>query len=184
MRPLLKTLALALVCVGLCGCFKVGSDARALRDSLMKSAAAEWHEEIEIGVGALTLNLARFGLSFVDLDPEARTALEAARSADVGVYRRSGRTGSVDRVALLSTADEAMAARGWDRAVAVVNERELVVVYVPKTVRSPRDVKVCVAVLGSRELVVASARSNLEPLLDLVASHSEWGRKGRALVQR
>src|SRR5437867_1182563 len=72
-------LALALLSVALTGCFRVSSDVRVLRDSVMNSAAADWNEKIEIGVGALTLNLARAGLAFVDLDAEARTALQWVR---------------------------------------------------------------------------------------------------------
>src|SRR5262245_24367343 len=79
----IAALCAASLCLGLTGCFRVSSDAQALRDSVMKSASCKWDEQIEIGVGALTLGLARAGLSFVDLDPEARAILSAVRGAEV-----------------------------------------------------------------------------------------------------
>lgn len=145
----------------------MSSDAEALRNSLMKSAAVEWEQQIEIGLGALTLNLARAGLSFVDLDCNARAALDAVRGADVGIYRLKHAPRSLDHAVLLSSADVAMAGRGWDRFVTVANRHEMVAVYVPKEVRSARNVKVCLVVLDSRQMVVASARSDLDPLLKI-----------------
>jgi len=169
--------ALALICIGSTGCFKINSDARTLRDSVTKSSRARWDEEIEIGVGAITLNLARLGLSFVDLDPEARTMLSAVRGADVGVYRTHSEPGLKEFAAMLADADQAMARRGWDRLVTVSEARELVAVYVPANVRSPSNVKICLVALNGRELVVASARSNLEPLMELAFKRQEWLRR-------
>ena len=160
-------LAVALVSIGLTGCFRVSSDVGALRDSVMKAAPAEWEEQIEIGVGPLTLNLARAGLAFVDLEPEARTAFQAVRSAEVGVYKLRGARQQLNQAAMLSAADKTMAGRGWDRMVGVMDRRELVAIYVPAQVRSTRNMKVCLVAVNGRELIVASARSNLEPLMEL-----------------
>jgi len=171
------TLAVALVSISLTGCFKVSTDVGALRDCVMKGAPAEWEEEIEIGVGPLTLNLARAGLAFVNLEPEARSALHAVRSAEVGVYKlRSGHQ-QLNLAAMLSAADKTMAGRGWDRVVGVMDRRELVAIYVPVQVRSTRNVRVCLLTVDGQELVVASARSNLEPLMALA-----WNRAGRHQV--
>ena len=171
------TLAVALVSISLTGCFKVSTDVGALRDCVMKVTPAEWEEEIEIGVGPLTLNLARAGLDFVNLEPEARSALHAVRSAEVGVYKlRSGHQ-QLNLAAMLSAADKTMAGRGWDRVVGVMDRRELVAIYVPAQVRSTRNVRVCLLTVDGQELVVASARSNLEPLMALA-----WNRAGRHQV--
>ena len=144
---------------------------------MMKGAPAEWEEEIEIGFGPLTLNLARAGLAFVALEPEARSALHAVRSAEVGVYKlRSGHQ-QLNLAAMLSAADKTMAGRGWDRVVGVMDRRELVAIYVPVQVRSTRNVRVCLLTVDGQELVVASARSNLEPLMALA-----WNRAGRHQV--
>src|SRR3989442_1498319 len=82
--------AVGFVTIGLSGCFKVSPDVGALRDSVIKAAHAEREERIEIGVGPLTLNLARAGLAFVDLEPEAGTPLHVFRSREVGVYKLCG----------------------------------------------------------------------------------------------
>ena len=170
---LVIVIALSLVLVGSTGCFKVSSDAGALRDSVIKSAGVDWDERIEFGVGAITLNLARAGLAFTDIDPEAKSALHAVRSADVGVYtRRHGRK-QLKRAAIFAAADQVMNNRGWDRLVGVMNGRELVAVYVRSDVRSTRNVRVCLVTLNDHELVVASVRSNLEPLIELAVNHGD-----------
>ena len=167
---------LVLLMLGLTGCFKVSSDVRTLRESVMKSGAMEWNQEIELGVGAITLNLARAGLAFVDLPPEARAALHAARGAEVGVYRLRDARKPLNRAALLSAADKAMAGRGWDRIVGVLDQRELVAIYMPNDVRSARHVKICLLTLSGEEMVIACARSNLEPLMEM-ARQAEWHQK-------
>ena len=171
-----------LLCIASTGCFKVSRDAGTLRDSVINSTSARFEEKIEFGVGALTLGLARFGLSFLELDPEAQTALSAIRGADVGVYEVIGRKRPTNYAKILSSADGAMAARGWDRLVTVIDDGQMVAVFVPKDLRSTRNVRVCLAVLGEREMVVASARSNLEPLLDLALQKSDKGPITRALI--
>ncbi len=170
-------LAVALGSLGLTGCFKVSRDVQALRDGVVKAAQVEEPQgRIELGVGALTLNLARAGLAFVDLEPEARTVLHAVRSAEVGVYKFRGRRQRPNYAAVLSAADKTMAGRGWDRVVGVMNRNELVAIYVPAQAHSTRNVKVCVVALNGQEMVIASARSNLETLtalaLDRVDRHT------------
>src|SRR6185503_11503215 len=147
--------AVGLVTICLTGCFRVSSDVGALRDSVMKAAHAEREERIEIGVGPLTLNLARAGLSFVDLDPEVRAALQVVRSAEVGVYKVRNKRQQLSHAAMLSAADETMADRGWDRVVCVMNRHEFVAVYVPGNVRSTRNMKVCFVTVNNHECVVA-----------------------------
>ncbi len=175
----LITIALALLSLGLSGCFKVSSDIGALRDSVVKSAGVEWDEQIEIGVGAITLNLARAGLALVDLDPEAKAALHAVRSADVGVYKRRHGREQLKRTAILAAADKAMTARGWDRLVGVMNQSELVAVYAPSSARSARNLKVCLMTVNENEFVVAAARSDLEPLMEIAFNHADWHQKAR-----
>src|SRR5207302_3285547 len=174
--------ALALVSFGLTGCFRVSSDVGALRDSVMKSAAAQWDEKMEIGVGPITLCLARAGLAFVDLEPEARTALHAVRGAEVGVYKLREGHEQLKRAVILSAADKAMATRGWDRLVGVMNQGEFVAIYVRHDARSTRNVRVCLLTLSRGEMVVASARSNLEPLMEIAFKRAEWHQKGRAPI--
>jgi hypothetical protein len=154
----------------------VSSDAEALRNSVMKSVAAEWDKQIEIGVGWVTLTVARLGLAFVDLPPEARTALRAVRGAEVGVYHRRGTGARWDAAALLAAADQAMNSRGWDRLVTVLKEHEGVLVYVLGNSQSPRNMKTCVVVLNQHDMVVATARADLQPLMQLASvAHHEGG---------
>ena len=165
--------ALCAITVSSTGCFRIGRDAAALRNSLLQSSDTSWTKTIEVGVGTLTLSATRFGLSFVDLEPEARTALQSVRGAEVGVYQLHG-GGMKDRGGMLSSADKAMAARGWNRLVGVVKDRDLVAIYVPKKLASTRDIRVCVAVFNDRQFVVASARSDLEPLMAIALNRPEW----------
>ncbi len=176
-------LTVVLFGVGLFRSFGLSSDAAALRDGLMKSAAADWNREIEVGVGSFALNLARTALTFVRLEPEARAALRAFRGGDVGVYQRQHRQKRLDHAALLDAADKTMTARGWDRMVGVVGQDELMAIYVPRRVSSPRDMRICLVALNGQELVVASVRSNLEPLLELARSRPEWPQKRWASIQ-
>jgi len=162
--------AAGLLTISLTGCFKVSSDVGAVRDSVTKAAGAKREQRIEIGLGALTLNLARAGLAFVDLEPEARTALHVVRSAEVGVYKLRGGHQQRSHAAMLSAADKTMAERGWDRVVGVMNPRELVAIYLPANAHSTRNVKVCIVAVDGQELVVASARSNLEALMEMAGS--------------
>jgi hypothetical protein len=155
----------------LTGCFKMSSDASALRDTVMKASAGKWDQEIEFGVGALAFKLAHAGLALVDLDPELRAALTAAHSADVGVYRLRDPRKNVDFTAAMSGADKAMTQRGWSRMVTVFKPHEWVAIYVPSDEGSLSDFKVCLVVLNDRELVVAAARSNLQPLMDVAFGH-------------
>jgi hypothetical protein len=170
--PDVAVLLLLVVGLALTGCSRMSEDAAALRESVMTATGAEWEREVEIGVGALPLTLARAALSFLDLDSEARSALETVRDAHVGVYQGGGARHSASSSAVLTAADEAMSKRGWDRLVTVMDGDELVVVFVPEDLHSPRHVKVCVLVLDGAELVVVAARSNLEPLLELAFDRS------------
>jgi hypothetical protein len=152
----------------------MNSDAGALRDSVMKSSTAEWEQDIELGVGPITFYLARAALAVAELDPDARTALNAVRAVEVGVYRPRGGLKQLHSAAVLRSADNAMARRGWERIVGVIRQRELVAIYAPRQVRSARDMKVCLVALNGEELVVASARSNLEPLAAMAFRRTGW----------
>ncbi|MBI4660472.1 MAG: hypothetical protein HY735_16670 [Verrucomicrobia bacterium] len=165
-------LMLPVVCVSLTGCFNVSSDIEALRNSLVQSVRGECEAEIEVGVGALPFALARTGLSFVEMDPEARAALEAVRGAEVGVYHFRYQPKHLNHARMLSAADDAMSARGWYRLVGVIHGRQMVGVYVPLALRSTRNVRVCAVVLDGHKMVVGSARSDLEPLLELALNQA------------
>lgn len=153
--------------LGLTGCFKVSRDVDSLRQSVMQVIPSGWHEEIEIGVGGWVFALARGGSALLELDPDIRAALEVVRSADVGVYKFQGNSKNLNAGKILKSADDAMTKRGWERVVGVVSPGEVVAIYLPKDMNSSRLVRFCVLVLDDRQMVIASACSNLEPLLTL-----------------
>ncbi len=177
------TLLGAWIACQVAGIFFVSHDSRALRDEIMRSVAADWNKEVEVSIGSITMNLARAGLSFVDLPPEARTAMKSIRGAEVGVYTWRPGSQGVNHAVMLAKVDQTMVDRGWERLVGVMNRTDLVAVYVPRNIRSAADVKVCVAVMSKGQLVIAAARSNLEPLVELAAHQTSWCPKPRHPAQ-
>lgn len=160
--------------------FRMGGEARVMKEVVMEALPNEWERQVEIGVGEIPSFLVRTGLRWVDLDPVARAGLQAFRSADVGVYRRVASADAVaERTAdLLGKLLERMGRRGWEPVVTVREGRELVAVLVPVGLDSARRLKVCVLVLDGDDLVVVSARGNLEPLIEMgLATAERFGRK-------
>ena len=153
------------VVYGVTSFFRLGSDARALRNSLVKSSGADWDQRIALNVGGMTLGATRTGLSFANLPPEARAALQSVRGVEVGIYQLSSEE-QPDRAAMLNAADKAMTARGWYRVVGVIAEGKLVTVYMPEKETSLRRMKCCVMVSDGENMVIASADANLQPLVN------------------
>jgi len=176
--------SLATLAMGVVRSFGLGPDSAALRDGLMKSRAADWDRQVEVGVGSFPVTLVRTALGFVHLDPEVRTALQAFRGGEVGVYQRHNGGKHLDQSRLFEAADSTMRQRGWERAVGVCNPNELVAVYVPRDLTSPRNIRVCVVVANQEQLVIASARSNLEPIMRLATCRPEWKERPWHLVHR
>ncbi len=145
-----------------------GTDVTALRRGLVKEAETEWRKQIQIGVGPLTLGLARTGLAFVNLPSEARAALSAVRSAEVSINEWQGTDGRPDHHGMLARAEATMGERGWDRVVGVTSKKESVAIYVPRKTASKHNLRVCLVVVEDRQMVLVAARINPEPLLALV----------------
>ena len=165
-------------------CFGLPSEARVLRNKLILSSGVEWQQKIALNANALTLGAVRSGLSFVRLDPRARAAIQSVRSAGVGIYQLASGTRSPDRTAMLVAADSAMSARDWERVVGVMDGHDLVAVYVPKEIISARCVKCCVMVFDGKEMVLVSARGNLEPLLQYAFAQPDFCAQLQHLAQR
>jgi hypothetical protein len=156
------------------GCFKPGSSVQALRDSLQQATGEAWMSEVELGVGALTLGLARAGGAVLDLPPEARAVLQSVRNADVGVYRLRYPDRVVSGAAVLSAGDRALAPQGWDRLVGVIDGRhKTVAIYVANEPEWTRRIKLCVVVIDGPQMVIVSARGNPEPLLELALAQAQ-----------
>jgi len=160
----------ALGIFGLTGYFRLSSDTAALQASLMKSVGGRWHKKIAVRVGWLTMGLVRNGLRWVPLDAEPRAAIEALLGFEVGVYNQIPGERCIDRGAMLSATDQAMSRCGWTRAVGVVKDQEFVAVYLPRKAISAGSMKCRVIVLHGDTLVVAAARSNLKPLIEIAKS--------------
>ena len=162
----------ALLAVGLPGCAKSNGDAQALARSLRQAAATPVTQDIGVSVGLFPLSLARCGLAFVKLDPDARAALSAVHAVELGICEfQPGRT-RLRYDGLLSAADKTMSERGWDRVVTVLSEHEFVAVFVRPKTGAVRDLELCLAVVDGTQMVVASARGNPEPLLEIALRHA------------
>jgi len=164
----LLILCLLLSCAaGVAGYFRLSSESRVLRSSLMESVGGEWDKKFAVHVGSLTMGVVRLGSHFIHLPPEPRAALDTLHGAEVGIYHLREEPHSINATAIFDGADRAMKARGWDRIVGVTHERELVAVYFPRKVVLPSKMSCCLMIFHNRELVIVSARGNLEPLLEI-----------------
>jgi hypothetical protein len=163
-------LPFALLAYGVTGYFRLSSETRALRNSLLTSSDAAWQPRFAFNVGNLTLSALRAGLSHADIPSEGRAALQSLRGAEVAICQLPAAAEPPDRAVMLCAADRAMAARGWDRIVGVMDGRALVAAYLPRNAAPARPLKVCAVVFDGRELVVVGVRANLTPLLECLQS--------------
>ena len=153
--------------LGIASYFQLGSETRALRASVMANVKGEWHKKFAGNVGGFTTALVRVGSLFFRMPPEPRAAINSLRGGECGVYELEREPAAINRAAILLAADKAMAARGWARVVGVVQADSLVAVYMPRRGMSPKSITAAVLVLNDRELVVAQARGNVKPLLQI-----------------
>jgi len=154
--------------LGIASYFRLSSETRALRSSVMESVPGHWDKQVAVNVGGFTLGLARFVASFFNLPPEAKAAMQCLDGGDVGVYQLRGSSPAVNYSGMLASADQAMKRRGWERMVGVVEGRQLVAVYLPHDLPSTKRIECCVVVLDGPDLVVVSAHGNAEALLALM----------------
>ena len=85
---------------------------------------------------------------------------------------------------MLNAADKAMNSRGWERVVGVIDNEQMVAVFLPAKITSANRMKCCVAVLDDRKLIVVSAKADLQPLVELAKSQSDWHAKFPSLARR
>lgn len=164
---------IAVVVLGVMSYVHLGSDARALRNSLSRTASIPWKKTVEVNIGSFTTSLARVGLEFAHLDHDARLALQAVRSGEVGVYELA-KGSKPDPAKLLPSADAVMDKRGWDRLVGVSEPGTLVAIYVRRTAPSSGDLQFCFAVFAEEHVVIGSARGDLAPLVELAMAKHPW----------
>ncbi len=157
------------------------SDVRVLRQHVMAATDANWHTKVQMSIGRTTLGAIGQGLRFVhDKDvADARLALRAVRHASVGVYERSSAgAANWSQEQLFVETDRAMQKRGWVRLVGVSDNKETVLVYIQKDLDEDAPIDICVAVVNSKEMVVASTTVDPEVLGELVARHAGDDIKG------
>lgn len=184
---LIPLVALGGLALGVASYFHLNADTRALRNELTQASGATWRKQIGLNIGSITLGAVRGGLSFARLDPEAQEVLQAARGikgVEVGVYELNSESSAPDRAAMLTVADSVMSARGWERAVGVLEGDQMVGVFLPARITSPSRMKCCVVVLNGRQLVIVSARADLEPLLEWLQNQPDWRDGMRTLASR
>jgi len=164
---------IAIVCLPLfcaihvAGYFRLSSETQALRGSLTSLTPGEWDKKFAVHVGSLAMGVVRIGSRFLKLPPEPRAVLDAVRGAEVGVYRLKQERLPVCSSSVLVAADKTMASRGWQRVVGVAQRDELVAIYIPRKRMPAAKIACCLMVLQGQQLVVASARGNPEPLLEI-----------------
>lgn len=157
----------------LAGCSNRTPDVSAVRQAVIHASGGGWKPQFELGIGSLGLGLIRASVALAEGGSDARDALRAVRSADVSVHRRFKRVAPRNPAAMLQQIDAAVAPLGWERMVTVIDRGEAVLVFTPSGTTPPTSqVQVCVAVMQSDELIVAAARSDLKPLLDLAWRHT------------
>ena len=161
-------LGIALIaCYGL-SCLLVSSTVRELRTAAIHDTGSHWDWKVSARVGAIPLTLARVITEFVPRMPRAaRQALSAARGGEVIVYQRTDHRKLDDCRQLLADADRIMTRRGWERAVGVLEDANLVAIYLPVGLDSTRRARATVLVVNDDTLVVASATADLRPLFTL-----------------
>lgn len=161
---------LVVAAVEVAGVFRLAGEARELRTAMVGSAPGAPQTQVQLTVGPLAFGLTRLAAEcFGEMPPEARQALAAMRSASVGVYTLERAPTAAERLVMLRTTSERLAALGWSRLVAVNDGNDTVMVFVPDTWEEGDSVRVCVAVCDGTELVVVSARAGVDPLLKMAA---------------
>ncbi len=153
---------------------RLGADATALKNSVMAIAPAK--TRVVVNVGWLTTGVGRLVASFFPLPPEAHMAIRSIRAAEVGVYRMECPPGHLDRAQVLAKTESTMRKRGWERIVGVSQDKDLVAVFVPQKVSSTR-LKCCVLVVNDEDLVVVTARGNIDEVLRFAQDKIDFKRQ-------
>ena len=139
--------------------FWPGGDLRALCSSVAVVANTQPRWRFHVNTGWLTLSAVRLGARFVEMPHEARVGLESVRGVEVGVYELDVAAGT-HRGRILSAGDSAMESRGWERLAGVVQEHQVIAVYVPSKPAKSTAFKACIMVVDDRTLVVARVRGD------------------------
>jgi hypothetical protein len=149
------------------GAFFLSAPSASLREAVIKSSDSVWKKHFAFRVGGLTTGLVRMVSHHVQVPVEGRAILEAVHSGDLGVYELDPGAEWKDRGGMFAATDLKMKAKHWVRIVGVCHGGDAVAVYMPRKGTSISDVRCCVMVLKDRQLIIASAEGNLEPMWQL-----------------
>jgi hypothetical protein len=152
---------------GISSFLRLSRDTAVLRDCLLEAVPSPVEKKIAVSVGPITTGFVRLGSRFFNVPPEPRAALNAFRSGEVGIYRLETPPTASERATIISKADKSMGRCGWTRVVGVAQKEGLVAVYAPAKGMSMSRMKCCVMVLNDCDVVLVSARANLNPLVAL-----------------
>lgn len=165
----------ALIAVAVASYLSLDSDAAVLRRQVMSATHTSWDTKVQCSVGRLTIGAVRTGLVFVPKAEiaDARLALAAVKHASVGVYERKPGNVEWSRQQLLVETDRVMQKRGWTRLAGITErDQQAVLIYMPEDFDDGDEVDLCVAVVNDRELVVVSTTIAPDALTELVAKHA------------
>jgi hypothetical protein len=147
--------------------FFLSAPSATLRQAVMSSSDSAWKKRFAFRVGWMTTGLVRMVSHHVQVPPEGRAILEAVHAGDLGVYELDSQADWKDRGAMFAATDLKMKAKRWVRVVGVCKGGDAVAIYMPRKGTSISDVRCCVMVLKDRQLIIASAEGNLEPMWQL-----------------
>jgi hypothetical protein len=156
-----------LCALGLAGYVRPGAEVGCLRDSI-QAALPHLENRICVNIGGFTFGAVRAATSlFDDIPAEPRAAIRAVRGVNVAVYGPGDTLSDASIGEIVRRADVAMKKKHWERAVLVREKAQTVAVYVPANLRSTSNLRACVMVLEQQQIVLVSAKANLDPLLAL-----------------
>jgi hypothetical protein len=178
MLPLAPFFLLATVVIlGGAGYLRPGPEIRSLQTCLAKAAMEDCEKRVALSVGSWTLGIGALIARLADAPEEVRVALNTFRAADVAVYTLGSPARRDNLNVLLKEADARMSIRGWARTVLVREENNLVAIYTLGKSSDPGKIRVCALIVDERNLVMASARVNLDCGLEFLEQRHGAGQE-------
>ncbi|GAB5562326.1 MAG: hypothetical protein SynsKO_39730 [Synoicihabitans sp.] len=168
------TLAAATIVISVkaVGVFFLSDDARKLQLAVETGGDDVFSTRIQFSIGPGMVSLAQAVSFFIDdIPPEARQALGALQEASVGIYELANSPMQENRARMMVRANEKMEREGWQRIVAVRDQSDTVLIYVPNGADFADDLRLCVTVWSGREIVIVSATVEPADLIEIVQDH-------------
>ena len=158
-------------------------EATRLKRAFLSATGKPQSTTVQLSAGPWILGVARLVVGQIkDVPPEARHALRSLRSVSVGVYRLD--RSQAMNAAALEFSDARMRLQGWRRAVGVRDGGTTVLIYTPEKVGHGEKLKVCLAVLENRDLVLVSGTISGRYLLPLISDQLERSSKSMRSVEQ